>query len=104
MKEPYPPTLGTIQAMVENDQKAEGKTGLSYIVTRLEALNFRYCWTPGCRNKPKTNWAQVNRHVWRIQALYFEGDCFLAGFPNAKPHQRLNSSFAGLPPYRLTMR
>jgi hypothetical protein len=89
MDEPYPPSLGTIMHMADLDKKAEGKKGMALVRARLDALNFRYCWTPGLRNKPKTDWAQVNRHIWRIQAMYNGGDCFLSGFPNALPLQRL---------------
>jgi len=90
LDEPAPPTLGTIRHFGKLAAMAEGKTGLDYVVAKLRELNFRYCWTPGLRNKPQTDWSQVNRHLWRIQALYFGGDCFLARWPGASPHQRLS--------------
>ena len=92
-----PPTLGTIMHFGKLAAMAEGKTGLDYVVAKLRELNMRYCWTPGLRNKPQTDWGQVNRHLWRIQALYFGGDCFLASWPGASPHQRLypNRSLPG---------
>jgi len=89
LDEPPPPTLGTLQAIAKDFQDAEGKTGMEYVVAKLRALNNRYCWTPGLRNKAGTNWGQVNRHLWRIQAMYHGGDCFLAGWPGAFPHQAL---------------
>jgi hypothetical protein len=92
MNEPPTPTLGTLQAIARDFEKSEGKTGMEYVIARLRALNGHYCWTPGLRNKPKTNWEQVNRHLWRIKALYHGGDCFLAGWEGAIPNQRLYPS------------
>ena len=89
LTEPPPPTLGTLQAIAKDFEQSEGKTGMDYVVARLKALNSHYCWTPGARNKEKTNWGQVNRHLWRIQAMYHGGDCCLASFPGAIPHQKL---------------
>ena len=92
MEEPHAPTLGTIQDFIRRDDNADklkAQGGMAYIKARLDALNMKYCWTPGLRNKPGTNWAQVNRHIWRIYAMYECGDCFLAGFPGAVPHQKL---------------
>ena len=93
-QEPHPPTLGTMQSWAEMRQRAEGRTGLAYIIAKLEELNSRYCWTPGLRNKDKTNWDQVNRHLWRIKAMYQGGDCYLASFPGSLPHQQLWTSKA----------
>jgi hypothetical protein len=87
--EPPSPTLGTIQQMAKLSQEAEGKAGMALVRAKLSELNFRYCWTPGLRNKPRTNWGQVNRHIWRMAALYDGGDCFLADWPGAVPNQRL---------------
>lgn len=56
---------------------------------RWSSLNFVYCWSTGRNKQHGTNWEQVNRHLWRIKAMYSGGDVFLAGFPNALPHQRL---------------
>ena len=92
LEEPHPPTLGTLQDLARRDERADAlkaKGGMPFIKARLDALNMRYCWTPGLRNKDKTDWGQVNRHIWRIHAMYEGGDCFLAGFPEAKPHDRI---------------
>jgi hypothetical protein len=107
MNEPPPPTLGTLQAIAKNFKKSEGKKGMALVIARLEALNGHYCWTPGLRNKEGTNWEQVNRHLWRIRALYQGGDCFLAGWPGALPNQKLwptqtvNSNLADNFPHRV---
>jgi hypothetical protein len=92
LDEPYAPTLGTLLDFAKRRQYADSiksKGGMTYILARLDELNMTYCWTPGLRNKSKTNWGQVNRHLWRIHAMYEGGCCFLAGFPNATPHQRI---------------
>ena len=85
-----PPSPGTVSYMVELDDRCEGKTGMDYVVARLEALNFTTCWAT--EESQKKLWPMVNRHLWRIQAMYHGGDCFLAGWNNAVPHQRLYSS------------
>ena len=93
-EEPHPPTLGTLQAIGRQHAAADGKTGMAYVVAKLDALNSQYCWNPALCNKEKTNWAQVNRHIWRIRALYHGGDCFLACWPGAVPHQALYAKTA----------
>lgn len=55
---------------------------------RLKALNLRVCW------EERARWPAVNHHLWRVAALYAGGDCFLAGFPGAVPHQRLFPDYA----------
>ena len=92
LEEPSAPTVGTIMDFVRRDEVADKlkvKGGMPYVLARLDALNMKYCWTPGLRNKDKTNWGQVNRHLWRISALYQGGDCFLASFPGAIPHEKI---------------
>lgn len=69
---------------------AEDTMKLAQIVAKLRELNSLYCWNPALRDKPGTNWEQVNLHLWRIKAMYQGGDCELAGWPNALPHQRLH--------------
>lgn len=84
------PTDGTIQHFVQLKKQAKGKKGMDFVLAKLRELNSRYCWTPELRDKAKTNWEQVNAHLWRIKALYFGGDCELAGWPGATPGQRLS--------------
>lgn len=81
--------LGTLSHARHLQESEHEKTGLAYIQARLSHLNFLYCWGgPACQER----WRQVNRHLWRIRALYHGGDCFLAGWPGAVPHQRLYPS------------
>lgn len=90
-------TPGMLSALTEKEKAAEGKKGMAYVVARLEALNYLYCWSEDAtaiRRREAglesfSRWHMVNRHLWRIQALYHGGDCFLAGWPGAFPHQRL---------------
>lgn len=86
--------MGWTPGMLEHlcrleDRAAEAQTKedrQKYIDARLSALNYLYCW---CSDTRQTRWPIVNRHIWRRLALYHGGDCFLAGFPGAVPHQRL---------------
>lgn len=80
-------TYGTLQHMIELDRQAEAvkHDRPNYIAAKLSALNYRYAWYPSLGG----NWTMVNRHIWRRLALYQGGDCFLAGWPEAVPHQRL---------------
>lgn len=77
---------GMLSALDEMRREAEGKAGMAYVVRRLGYLNCLYCWGAGTK---ESHWPPVNRHLWRIQALYCGGDCFLAGWPGAAPHQAL---------------
>lgn len=93
---------GMLSALTEKEKAAEGKKGMAYVVARLYALNYLYCWSQEAR---ATRWPMINRHLWRIRAMYQGGDCFLAGWPGAAPHQRLWSARTfdarhALPAYR----
>jgi hypothetical protein len=79
-------TLGMTMHLSELERRSEGKTGLDYVRARIDALNHLYCW---CEDTKETRWPMVNRHLWRISAMYFGGDCFLAGWPGASPHQKI---------------
>jgi hypothetical protein len=81
-------TLGMLEHLRQLEIAAEAKRGqgLPYVAARLEALNYLACWTVAARG---TLWPPVNRHLWRIAALYAGGDCFLASWPGAEPHQPL---------------
>jgi len=83
----HAPTLGTLMHMDDLAREAQGKTRLEYIRAKLKELNFRYCWTPGLKDK----WPIVNRLLWRFDLMFGGGitDCFLAGFEGALPHQQL---------------
>src|SRR5882672_5996202 len=45
---------------------------LRTIYRRLHDINFDTCW------HARERWPAVNHHLWRLQALYAGGDCFLA--------------------------
>jgi hypothetical protein len=79
-------TMGMVGHQVELNKAAEGKKGMAYVKARLSALNHKYCW---CKDTHDTLWPVVNRHLWRISAMYRGGDCYIAGWPGAVPHQRL---------------
>ena len=84
-------TLGTLQHIVDLRQEAHGLTGMAHVRAKLRELNFAYYWD-GRRAEQKptgTNWEQVNKHLWRIRAMYEGGDCFLANWPGATPNQKL---------------
>jgi hypothetical protein len=82
-------TLGMIQHLCDLGDEAKGKTGNDYISAKLSYLNFKYAWTKD--EESQRRWAMVNRHIWRRWALYQYGDCFLALFPGAHPHQTLST-------------
>lgn len=79
-------TLGMLQHLTRLEDEAEALQGqgLRYVEARLKALNYLTCW---CSDTKETHWPHVNRHLWRIRALYFGGCCFLAHWPGAQPHE-----------------
>ena len=66
---------------------------LSTIIARLRAKNFDECWSLPAEGRfnPEMNqrWAMINRHLHRINALYFGLPIAPGRFPGAKPHQSL---------------
>lgn len=76
-------TLGMTMHLSDLHSRCDGKKGMDYVQAKLHELNYAMCW---CKD-PK--WAMVNRHIWRIGAMYRGEDCFLAGFSGTRPHDRL---------------
>jgi hypothetical protein len=69
------------------EDECKGKSGMPCVIARLQFLNNYSCWIS--KESQEKRWGRINRHLWRIWALYQGGDCFLAGFNGATPHQRL---------------
>jgi len=74
-----------IDALCNMEDAAQAATGMERVYLTLKAKNYLYCYTSDGRDL----WRMVNRHLWRLRAMYEGGDCFLAHFPGALPHQPL---------------
>ena len=61
----------------------EASTGMSLVDRKLQEFNKDHRWMD-------YQFAQkVDEHLSRIDALYHGGDCYIAGFLNARPNDRL---------------
>jgi len=65
------------------DNYFEPNTGMKSVDAKLQEFNKDHRWMD-------YQFAQkVDEHLSRIDALYHGGDCYIAGFLNARPNDRL---------------
>jgi hypothetical protein len=72
---------GTLSRLCRLEDRITNAIGLAKAKARWTYHNMLTSSTP--------SWEAYNRHMWRVEALYFGGDVEMGEFPGGIPGQRL---------------